>query len=241
MSESQLIADAGARDTEHARAVRDTFGRIAGTYDALNRAMSWGVDVRWRKRAIAALAEDLGPGAIADVCAGTLDLSAEMAERWPGRRIVALDFARPMLVAAGEKSGPTVTRVVADAMRLPLADGSVAGVICGFGLRNLVDARRGIGEMKRVLRPGGALVVLEFFRPVRAATKWFHALYARGVLPAVGGAFSGDMAAYRYLAASMRGFLSREELEAVMAEEGLGQVRGEDLTLGVASIVRGVV
>jgi ubiquinone/menaquinone biosynthesis methyltransferase len=238
---STLVADPAERDADHGRAVRDTFGRIAGTYDALNRAMSWGIDVRWRRRAIAALGGELPEGPIADVCAGTLDLSAEMAERWPGRRILALDFARPMLVAGGEKAGPTVTRVVADAMKLPLADGSVAGAICGFGLRNLIDARRGIAEMRRVLQPGGVLVILEFFRPVRAATRAFHALYARGVLPAVGGAFSGDAAAYRYLAASMRGFLSREELEAVMFEEGLGQVRGEDLTLGVASIVRGVV
>lgn len=238
---STLVADAGARDAEHARAVRETFGRIAGTYDALNRMMSWGVDVRWRRRAVAALARELPEGVVVDLCAGTLDLTAEIVRVMPGRQVLALDFAREMLVAGRQKLASSRVQVgVADAMRLPLADRSVAGLVCGFGLRNLVDARRGIAEMHRVVKPGGVVVLLEFFRPVRSVTRAFHAVYARGVLPVVGGAVSGDGAAYRYLAASMKGFLAREEVESVMVEAGLREVSGADLTLGIASIVRGV-
>jgi ubiquinone/menaquinone biosynthesis methyltransferase len=127
---------------------------------------------------------------------------------------------------------------VGDATALPFADGEFAGVVCGFGMRNLSDPRVGAREVLRVLRPGGVFVTLELFRPSRLITRAFHAAYARLVLPTLGGWLSGDRGAYEYLAKSMAGFLRRREYERALVDVGFSRVHGVDLTLGVASIVR---
>jgi ubiquinone/menaquinone biosynthesis methyltransferase len=213
------------------------FERIAPTYDRLNRVLSAGVDVAWRKRAVRAALDRAPPGGILDLCAGTMDLTALLANARPTERIVAADFA-PQMLDAGRTKVPRAERVVADALALPFSDGEFAVVVCGFGVRNLADPSKGAREARRVLARGGVFVVLDFFRPTSPITRAFHAAYARGVLPAVGGMISGDRAAYAYLAESMKGFLSREEYEGELARAGFVNVHGEDLTLGVASLVR---
>jgi ubiquinone/menaquinone biosynthesis methyltransferase len=237
-----LVPEVGARVAladSHASAVQRMFDRISPTYDVLNRLLSMGIDQRWRRLALAALARDLPEGALLDVCAGTLDLSLALRLRFPDRRVIALDFARDMLIAGRGKAGGTLL-AVADAMRLPIRSESVAGLVCGFGVRNLSDPAAGLREAARVLKPGGVCVVLEFFRPVSLFTRVFHTIYAQVVLPTVGRIVSGDAEAYRYLSRSMRGFLSRTEYEDAMREAGFRDVVGTDLTFGVASIVRGV-
>jgi ubiquinone/menaquinone biosynthesis methyltransferase len=212
------------------------FERIAPTYDLLNRVLSAGTDVRWRDRAVRALAQ--GPaGPVLDLCAGTMDLAARIERERPHDRVVAVDFSGAML-EQGRRKAPRTEAVVADALALPFGDGTFAGIVCGFGVRNLADLRKGLAEVRRVLRRGGLFVTLELFRPERLATRAFHAAYARAVLPAVGGLLSGDRGAYRYLARSMSGFLSRAEYERLLGECGFSGVRGHDLTLGVASIVQ---
>jgi ubiquinone/menaquinone biosynthesis methyltransferase len=235
----ELGRRAGAVGDGHALAVRRMFDRISPTYDLLNRLLWLGIDRRWRARALAELARDLPQGAILDACAGTLDLSRALAERWPARRLLALDFA-PDMLKSGRAKVPRAQLLVGDAMRLPLRAASLAGYICGFGVRNLSDPAAGLREAARVLAPGGVCVVLEFFRPVTLPTRLFHAIYARFVLPSVGRLLSGDAEAYRYLSRSMQGFMTRGELEAAMRAAGFREVSGEDLTFGVASIVRGV-
>jgi ubiquinone/menaquinone biosynthesis methyltransferase len=224
----------------HALAVRRMFDRISPTYDLLNRLLSLGIDQRWRAQALRALARDLpAQGALLDVCAGTLDLSLALRRRWPERALLSIDFARDMLVAGrGKLKGASL--LVGDAMRLPLRSSAAAGFICGFGMRNLSDPALGLAEAARVLAPGGVCVVLEFFRPERATTRLFHAVYARVVLPVVGRLVSGDGEAYRYLSKSMQGFLSRGEFEVAMRGAGFVDVTGQDLSFGIASIVRGV-
>jgi ubiquinone/menaquinone biosynthesis methyltransferase len=231
------VAERAAAPEHHASAVREMFDRIAPTYDRLNKTLSAGIDAAWRKRSVRVGVEGTPKQAILDLCAGTMDMTALLALERPGARIVAADFAAQML-QAGRAKVPRAETVVADALSLPFADGEFDLVACAFGVRNLADVERGASEARRVLAPGGVLVVLEFFRPTRAVTRAFHAAYARGVLPMVGGLVSGDRAAYEYLAESMRSFLSREEYQRLLERVGFVKVRGEDLTLGVASIVR---
>ena len=236
---SAPIADLRARREEpdaHHAAARGMFERIAPTYDLLNRMLSAGTDRRWRARAVAQI-ERAPPGPVLDLCAGTLDLAAAVAEKRPRDRVVAVDFSPAMLAQAGRKAARVET-VVADALNLPFDDGSFAAVACGFGMRNLADLGRGMHEVRRVLRPGGVFVTLELFRPRRIAARALHRFYARALLPAIGGLVSGDPSAYDYLARSMAGFVTRSEYEGRLRGSGFSRVEGFDLTLGVASIVR---
>ena len=242
---AQLLPELSARRSGgeaegHAVAVRRMFGRVSRTYDLLNRLMSLGIDRRWRDRALDVLGAEAPAGVVFDCCAGTLDLTAAIAARWPARGVVAGDFSSEMLRAGAAKLPGSARSVVCDAMRLPFEQGSFAGITNGFGMRNLSDPRRGVSEAHRVLAPGGVFVVLEFFRPTRPVTRLFHAVYGRGVLPLMGRLVSGEGEAYRYLSRSMRGFLTREEMEQSLRDAGFTRVRGVDLTLGIASIVWGV-
>ncbi|MEI8255166.1 MAG: ubiquinone/menaquinone biosynthesis methyltransferase [Deltaproteobacteria bacterium] len=243
--EGTPLPDVAARQGHagaHARGVRAMFDRIAPTYDSLNRALSFGIDARWRVRAVTALLDGLPPGPVLDLCAGTLDLSVVIAARAAGRHIVAVDLSPEMLARGAAKVRQLdldVEARVGDATALELPDGHFAGVIAGFGIRNVSVTESAAREVKRVLAPGGRFVTLEFFRPERAVTRLFHATYATALLPAVGGLISRDRGAYRYLAASMKGFLSRGEYESLLARAGFERVRGEDLLLGIASVVCG--
>jgi ubiquinone/menaquinone biosynthesis methyltransferase len=211
------------------------FDRIAPTYDTLNRIMSLGIDKRWRTRAIAMLASE--KGAVLDLCAGTLDIAAALEEARPGDRIVACDYSSEML-ARGVSKVTRTERVVGDALALPFADGTFAGVVCGFGMRNLADLRKGIREAKRVLRPGGLFVTLELFQPKKLRTRALHKAALSAALPVLGSVVAGDREAYAYLAESMAGFVTAEEYEQLLREEGFADVEVTDLTMGVASLVR---
>jgi ubiquinone/menaquinone biosynthesis methyltransferase len=238
-SEATPIAELDGRASEadaHDGAVRRMFDRIAPTYDLLNKLLSAGIDARWRARAVAAL-EGAPAGAVLDLCAGTMDLTALVARARPRDRVVAADFAAAML-EVGRGKAPRAEIVVADAMDLPFADGEFSACLCGFGMRNLSDPLRGALEVCRVLKPGGIFVTLEFFRPTRAPTRLFHAAYAKLVLPTVGGIVSGDKRAYAYLARSMAGFMSRGDYVRALERVGFVRVTATDVTLGVASIVR---
>jgi ubiquinone/menaquinone biosynthesis methyltransferase len=236
---AQPIPDVRSRRGEeaaHASAARSMFDRIAPTYDTLNRLLSAGIDARWRARAVAELRS--APGPVLDLCAGTLDLAALLERARPRDRVVAVDFSAAML-EAGRSKAPRTEVVVGDAAALPFGDGEFGAVICGFGMRNLADLERGVREVSRVLRPGGRFVTLELFRPTRIVTRAFHGAYAGVLLPALGGLVSGDAGAYRYLVRSMARFFSREEYEDLLRSCGFEHARGEDLTLGIASIVSG--
>lgn len=217
------------------RAVQQMFDGIAPTYDTLNRVLSLGIDQSWRKRAIAALGggASLAGRRVLDVCAGTLDLASLAVAA--GAEVIATDFSHAMLASGRGKVRVPVVR--ADALALPLGDACFDGVVCGFGLRNLDDTRAGLAEMRRVLKPGGRAVVLDFFRPRRAVTRAVQALYNQRVLPLVGGIVSGDRSAYRYLADSIERFATRGDVEAMCREVGFSAAGSEDLTLGIASMV----
>jgi ubiquinone/menaquinone biosynthesis methyltransferase len=176
-------------------------------------------------------------GPLLDLCAGTLDLAALLREQHPNEKITALDFS-PEMLSIGKDKARDVDTVVGDAMDLPFDDATFGGIVCGFGVRNIADRPLALREVRRVLRPGGVFVTLEFFRPTRKTTRAFHAAFERWA-PILGGMIARDREAYAYLAKSIGEFLTRAEYESMMRGAGLINVRGEDLTLGVASIVRG--
>jgi 4-hydroxy-3-polyprenylbenzoate decarboxylase len=221
---------------EHGSANRAMFDRIAPTYDLLNKLMSFGVDRRWRARAIAQLGRPTGP--VLDLCAGTLDLSAMLEEAFPGERIVACDFSAKMLERGKDKVARTEA-IVGDALALPFESGSFGAVICGFGMRNLADLRAGVREARRVLRPGGTFVTLELFAPKLLRTRALHRAALRSALPLLGQVVARDREAYAYLAESMEGFVTRDQYETILREEGFEAVESADLTMGVAAIVKG--
>jgi ubiquinone/menaquinone biosynthesis methyltransferase len=220
--------------------VRTMFNRIARRYDATNRAMSVGVDVVWRKRAIGRLVEGLGETPLfLDLGAGTLDGALEIARRVPGARVAAADFAREMLLAGQPKvkDAAHITAHAADGHHLPYRDGAFDGAFSAFCIRNLADLRAGLAELRRVVRPGGRIVLLEFLRPERPRL-FIDRIWNARVLPLIGRVVSGDRDAYRYLPDSIGRFRSPAELAALLGEVGFGAVETKALfPSGVATMV----
>ncbi len=239
---------------EHGAQVQAMFSDIAHGYDRANRIMSAGTDVRWRRRAVSSLLPEelgvdtqIGSGArILDLCAGTLDSTLEIHRRYPEADLIGGDFSAGML-ATGERrvadlGGVRATAKISaqhmDAHSLPIEDASLDAIFCAFGARNLSDLDRASREQLRCLRPGGQLVVLEFFRPTAWATRAFHTVYNRTVLPVVGWACTGNIDAYRYLPRSIGAMRTASEYRGSLEELGFEAVSVETLTFGVASIVR---
>lgn len=233
--------DVGSPGSETRRSyVRSMFTAIAPRYDLLNHLLSLNVDRAWRRRAIASLGwQAASQGTYLDLCAGTLDLAAELASR-PGfgGRVVGADFVVPML-RLGRGKAEALRPVGADALELPFADASFHGGTIGFGIRNLVDIDAGVREMARVLRPGARLVILEFSMPPAWPIRPLYLFYFRHVLPLVGRAVSGHATAYTYLPGSVEEFAEPAELHETMERNGFGDVRQEPLTFGIATLHTG--
>jgi demethylmenaquinone methyltransferase/2-methoxy-6-polyprenyl-1,4-benzoquinol methylase len=232
---SPSLAEAGAD-------IQSMFNRVAPRYDAANRVMSGGIDVVWRKKAIARLLDGMGDAPrVLDLGAGTLDGALEIARRSAGARVAAADFAREMLRAGRDKL-PTeqpgrIDTHAADGHHLPYRDAAFDGAFSAFCVRNLRDLPSGLRELRRVVRPGGRVVILEFLRPERTRF-FFDRIWNAHILPLVGWAVTGDRAAYRYLPESIAHFRSAAEFEALMREVGFAEVEGKPLfPSGVATMV----
>lgn len=213
------------------------FSGIAGRYDLANRVLSGGVDRRWRRRVVRRAGGDLRGMVALDVACGTGDLA--LALRRAGAGVVGVDFTLPMLERAPAKAGAdgaSVLWVQGDALALPAADASVDVVTIAFGLRNVADRGAALGEMLRVLRPGGVALVLEFGMPDRDLFGRVYRGYLTHVLPRVGGALSGDRAAYTYLDDTVQRWPDAETLRREMEELGFGACEVERLWRGIACL-----
>lgn len=242
-------ADATALAThEHGAMVQRMFDRIAPGYDRANHWMSLWTDVSWRRKAADALALDadrpggLGaPPQLLDLCAGTMESSVAMHERWPDARIVAGDFSTGMLEAGRKNLEGTAAEAIEarqmDAHALPLETDTVDGTLCAFGARNFAELPRALGELARCMRPGARLVILELLRPRSRVARAMHGFLGATVLPWVGGLITGDREAYRYLPRSIQNTFDADTLRAALHDAGFIDVRTRPLSLGLCWLV----
>jgi demethylmenaquinone methyltransferase/2-methoxy-6-polyprenyl-1,4-benzoquinol methylase len=210
-------------------AVRRMFDRIAPVYDAMNRTMTAGLDRRWRRVTAEAVVRQ--GDEVLDVCCGTGDLA--IADARVGGRATGLDFSEPMLERARRKA-PELEWVRGDVLALPFADASFDSATVGFGIRNVEDLERALAELRRVLRPGGRLGVLEITKP-RGALAPFYRFWFDGVVPLMGKLLPGG-SAYTYLPASVRRFPGPEELAAVISASGFTDIRYRFFAGGIVAL-----
>ncbi|HEY2595032.1 MAG TPA: bifunctional demethylmenaquinone methyltransferase/2-methoxy-6-polyprenyl-1,4-benzoquinol methylase UbiE [Chloroflexota bacterium] len=219
-----------------ASTVRAMFDRIAPAYDRANTVLSLGRDGAWRRRAADAAAPPAG-GDVLDVACGTGLLTLELRRRVGSEgRVVGLDFSDRMLAVA-RAADPSIDWVRGDATDLPFEDASFDAATIAFGLRNLADPQKGLAEMRRVVRPHGAMVVLEFLRPPTGLVGAGYEAYLRHVLPRVGGWVGGDRAAYRYLSDTVDAYLTGAQLLELAARSGWERPRLRRLNLGTVGLV----
>jgi demethylmenaquinone methyltransferase/2-methoxy-6-polyprenyl-1,4-benzoquinol methylase len=212
-------------------AVRRMFDRIAPVYDAMNRTMTAGLDRRWRRLTAQAV---VSPGdSVLDACCGTGDLAIACARA--GGRVTGLDFSEPMLERARRKE-PGLEWVRGDLLALPFADASFDAATVGFGVRNVDDLQRALAELRRVLRAGGRIGILEITRP-RGLLTPFYRFWFDGVVPLLGKLLPGG-SAYTYLPASVRRFPGPEDLAGLIAEAGFGDVRYRLFAGGIVALHR---
>lgn len=225
------------------RAVRDMFVSVAPRYDFLNHFLSVGRDIAWRRATAQALRERLAqPGSVAlDVCCGTGDLALALSRLSSGR-VVGTDFCHPMVARAREKAARNSSPVFfleADTLNLPFNENSLDIVSTAFGFRNLTNYLRGLQEIRRVLRPGGTLAILEFSRVNMPVIGPLFRLYLRKILPRIGTLISGVAGPYQYLPDSVSRFPDQETLARMMREAGFTNVHYRNFSLGAAALHTG--
>ncbi len=231
------------RLSDKGRGIRAMFDAIAPRYDLLNRLLSLGIDRRWRTFAVRQL-QIPAAGWVLDVATGTGDVALEVAAQTPASvQIVGVDFTQGMLVQGLEKIARSVHRerillVNAPCEALPHPAASFDGVTIAFGIRNVVDREAGLGEMFRVLRPGGRVVILEFSNPRSRVFKSLYHFYFRRLLPLIGGLLS-QRSAYQYLPDSVLAFPERDVFMGMMTAAGFTDLHFYDLTGGIATVYVG--
>jgi demethylmenaquinone methyltransferase/2-methoxy-6-polyprenyl-1,4-benzoquinol methylase len=225
--------------------VRGVFDSVAGRYDLMNDLMSAGVHRLW-KDAVAARLNPQPGETIVDCAGGTGDMArrfAKMARRAQLRRggadarIVIVDYNAEM-IAAGRRKGsePEIAWAVGDAQRLPLPDSSADAYVIAFGIRNVTDIPAALREARRVLKPGGRFLCLEFSRPTTQAVRKAYDAFSFKVIPAIGEMVAGDRASYQYLVESIRRFPDQQAFAALIAQAGFSRVEVTNFTGGVAAL-----
>lgn len=224
-------------------AVNTMFARIARRYDAANRLLSGGVDQHWRRRLVGFVRAS-APRDVLDLATGSGDVAFALARALPAdTRITGMDFCRPMLDQAIAKQGGAAPEARAnnivfrqgDGLALPCPDSAFDAVTVSFGLRNMADRHRALSEMRRVLRPGGRVHVLEFSQPYRWFRPFYY-FYTKRILPAIAGKVTGDRAAYDYLNASIEAYPDHAAMSDELRHAGFRNVRAVRMTLGIVAL-----
>ena len=230
-----------ANEQEAAAWVRDMFGRVAPRYDLLNHLLSFNIDRHWRERTVQRLQPvlDRQDATVIDLCCGTGDLMLALRAKAKAR-VLGSDFCHPMLTAAKQKAGVGSPFFEADALKLPIGDRSVDAITVAFGFRNLANYEAGLGELRRVLKPGGIAAILEFSQPPNPAFNALYGFYSKNILPRIGGLISGASDAYTYLPDSVRKFPDAPGLAAKMSDAGFRNVQFERMTFGIVALHTGV-
>ena len=241
----------GFRDIDPAEKpglVRGVFDRVAGRYDLMNDLMSAGVHRVWKDMTAARLNPQPGE-TIVDCAGGTGDVArrlAKLARKAKARRggadarVLVVDYNAEMVAAGRERGGePEIAWAVGDAQRLPMRERSADAYVIAFGIRNVTDVSAALREARRVLKPGGRFLCLEFSRPVGAALQRAYDAYSFKVIPAIGGAVAGDRDSYQYLVESIRRFPDQRAFARMIGEAGFGRVGFTNYTGGVAALHHG--
>jgi len=223
--------------------VRSMFNNIAGKYDFLNRLLSLGIDKGWRKKAISLIKQKEKPQ-ILDVATGTGDLAIELLRKHPNAKVIGLDLAVKMLEIGREKAsrqklGDQLEFMEGDAEHLPFDDNTFDSITVAFGVRNFESPEAGLKEMRRVLKPEGQLIILEFSKSKFPLFNQLFNLYFKYILPQIGRLISKDGKAYKYLYDSVQAFPSGNEFVELMNRSGYQNGQHIPLTLGVCSIYYG--
>jgi demethylmenaquinone methyltransferase / 2-methoxy-6-polyprenyl-1,4-benzoquinol methylase len=226
-----------------AEAVNRFFSDIAPEYDLANRVMSSGIDVLWR-RYLAKRVSASQPEQLLDLATGSGDVAFTLAKRVKSaKKILGMDFCQPMLdVAETKKPSRTNGHFIefrrGDCLNLPLDDNTFDAVTIAFGLRNLEDRHRGLLEMKRVLKPGGRLLVLEFTQPDRWIRSFYY-WYLKRIIPKISGKITGNEDAYQYLSSSIEQFPEKTKLTEELSNAGFSNTRAKGLTFSIAAVHEG--
>jgi demethylmenaquinone methyltransferase/2-methoxy-6-polyprenyl-1,4-benzoquinol methylase len=225
---------------ERAQYVQGMFARISTRYDLMNRLMTVGRDITWRREVIR-LAE-LSPGArLLDVATGTGDILIEALKQHPDVCAIGSDFTFEMMTTGKAKEGAQNIRWnTADALRLPFPDNTFDAVTSGFGVRNFIDREQAFREQSRVLKSGGRVICLEISKPPKNLLRPFFLFFFNKIVPFMGGLISGQRDAYTYLPQSVNEFLTPDELKVIMESAGLRKVKYKHLMMSTVAIHVGV-
>ena len=218
---------------ERATYVQNMFTRIAKRYDLMNRLMTGGQDIRWRRQVIQ-LARLGNNARLLDLGTGTGDLAREALAQFPRARVIAADFTLEMMRVGRERGALNFSS--ADALRLPFQDTLFDAVVSGFLMRNVIDLQKALQEQYRVLKKGGRIVILDTTRPKKNILSPFIWLYMHFVIPTLGRVLTGSSDAYRYLPETTEGFVTAEEMAARMAAVGFKKLNYERFMFGTIAI-----
>ncbi len=217
------------------------FNRIAGSYDKLNHLLSFNIDKRWRKKAV----KRMSPcEQLLDIAIGTADLAIEIIRQQKAQHVIGIDLSTEMMKIGAEKVAKRnmqgqIEFVEGSALALPYPDGHFDVVTCAYGVRNFSDLDQGLREMRRVLKPGGQLMILEFSYPNNKIIAWFYDLYFSHILPKIGKWLSHDKTAYDYLNRSVKNFIWGEEMAEHLRIAGFSGVHYRSLSMGITTVYEG--